>query len=171
MKILLFTEGTLLIEPTWVGLSSVEIVSIVKAGKKPRDFGVFVPVGNAVNKVRAWKQQGAEIIYLTSRTLPNEVEDIRDVLKRHKFPEGLFLFRQSGEQYKDVAERIMPDILIEDDYASDGGVADMTYPHLAPEIQRRIKSIVIPEFSGIDALPADTSKLMMFKSLILCESS
>lgn len=162
MKILLFTEGTLLMEPTWVGLSPQEIVAIVKAGMKPRHFGLYVPVGSAVTKLSSWKKQGASIIYLTSRTRPNEVDDIRNVLEKYAFPEGEFHFRQNGEQYKDIAERLLPDILIEDDYASDGGVADMTYPHLKPEIQQRIKPIIIPEFSGIDALPESLDELKVF---------
>ena len=159
MRILVFVEGTLLIEPTWVGLSNSEIVAIVKAGKKPREFYKFVPVGNAVRKLEIWKHQGGELIYLTSRTLPNEVDDIRNVLNKYKFPEGIFLYRKSGETYKDIAEREIPDILIEDDYASDGGVADMTYPHLDPEIKKKIISIVIPEFSGIDQLPENITDL------------
>ncbi|MCL4528198.1 MAG: hypothetical protein M1282_02150 [Chloroflexi bacterium] len=159
MRILVFIEGTLLIEPTWVGLSPSEIVAIVKAGKKPRDFSKFVPVGNAVRKLEVWTQQGGELIYLTSRILPNEIDDIRNVLKKYEFPEGIFLYRRDGEAYKDIAERVIPDILIEDDYASDGGVADMTYPHLNSETKKRIKSIVIPEFSGIDQLPDGLSEL------------
>ena len=143
----------MLIEPTWVGLSSSEIVTIVKAGRKPRYFYKFVPVGNAVRKLEIWKQQDCEIFYLSSRTLPNEVDDIRNVLVKYRFPAGTFLYRKYGEAYKDIAERIIPDILIEDDYASDGGVADMTYPHLNPEAKKKIISIIIPEFSGIDQLP------------------
>lgn len=163
MRILLFTEGTLLIEPTWVGLTPEEIVKIVKAGKKPRDFSKFIPVGSAVEKLSKWKEQGATLYYLTSRTLENEVSDIAAVLKNFNFPEGEFFYRKDQEQYKDIAERLVPDILIEDDYASDGGVADMTFPHMDPKIQKRVKSIVLPEFTGIDNLPDSLEELMKFE--------
>jgi len=68
-------------------------------------------------------------------------------------------FRQPGEAYHQVAERIRPGVLIEDDCESIGGEVEMTYPHLHSEAKARIKSIVILEFGGIDDLPNDLSEL------------
>lgn len=59
----------------------------------------------------------------------------------------------------DVAERVLPDILIEDDCESIGGEKEMTYPHIKPELKTRIKSIVIKEFCGLDHLPDEVSAL------------
>ncbi|MHA2246522.1 MAG: hypothetical protein ACXADY_16390 [Candidatus Hodarchaeales archaeon] len=41
------------------------------------------------------------------------------MLNKHHFPEGEIFFRQEGEEYKEIAEKVLPDILIEDDYERD----------------------------------------------------
>ncbi len=154
MRILIFTEGTIITHASAVGLSREATVRQVQDGEvSVSDYAACVPVGGAVDKLQTWKRQEAEIAYLTSRTTPNEVEDIQNVLRRHAFPEGELLVRREGEQYKDVAERIIPDLLIEDDCESIGGEVEMTYPHIKPELKEEIKSIVVKEFGGIDHLP------------------
>ena len=60
---------------------------------------------------------------------------------------------------KDVAESIKPDILLEDDCESIGGQAEMVYPHIQPELQQGIASIVVKEFEGIDDLPGAITDL------------
>ena len=86
--------------------------------------------------------------------------EIHNVLKKHNFPEGELLFRQKGEEYKDVAERVVPDILIEDDCESIGGIDEMSITHVKCEIRKKIKSIPVKEFGGIDHLPNNISGLM-----------
>lgn len=118
------------------------------------DYKNHIPVDNAVNKLNAWKKQKAEIYYLTSRTTPEEINNIRQVLIRHGFPDSQNLYyRKNGEAYKDVAERLLPNILVEDDCEGIGGEPEMTYPNIKPELKRKIKSIVVKEFGGIDHLP------------------
>ncbi len=34
-----------------------------------------------------------------------------------------------------------------------GGQTEMVYPHIQPELQQRIVSIIVKEFEGIDYLP------------------
>ena len=91
-----------------------------------------------------------------------DVETDQAVLRNHSFPEGQALFRRRDEQYHDVAERVLPDILIEDDCESIGGEKEMTYPHIKPELKAGIKSIVVKEFGGIDHLPEDLTELMSY---------
>lgn len=124
------------------------------------DFSSYLPAGQTVAKLNAWKNQGAEICYLTSRRIKPEIEIIKSILKKYQFPDyqNLF-FRRQGEEYKDVAERVMPDILIEDDCESIGGEAEMTYPHIRADLKPKIKSIVIKEFQGIDHLPNSVAEL------------
>ena len=153
MKIMVFTEGTVLTHEDWHGLSREEIVRRVKQGYPLLDFARSRPVGEAVAKLRQWQRQGASIFYLTSRVQANEIEAIRSVLRNYDFPAGPLFFRRHSESYHDVAERVLPDILIEDDCESIGGVAQMTYPHIRPEYKERIQSVVVKEFSGIDHLP------------------
>jgi len=59
-----------------------------------------------------------------------------------------------------VAERVMPDILIEDDCESIGGESEMTYPHIREDLKQKIKSIVVKEFQGIDHLPDSLTALI-----------
>ncbi len=159
MRILVFTEGTLLIHRDWIGLSREEMVERVRAGRGPGDYAGSVPVGGAAGKLHTWKRQGAEICYLTSRRTVDEVGDVQGVLIRHGFPAGELFFRLTGETYGQVAERIAPDVLIEDDCESIGGEQEMTYPQISPDARRRITPIVVKEFGGIDHLPDDLAML------------
>ncbi|RPJ27896.1 MAG: hypothetical protein EHM33_06370 [Chloroflexi bacterium] len=158
MKIMVFTEGTIFSHSNWLGLPREEIVQRVKDGERP-DYAGTIPIGNAAQKIQAWRNVGAEILYLTSRCSPDEVEQAWQILQRCGFPEGQLLFRLEEEEYKDVAERAQPDILIEDDCESIGGEIEMTYPHIRPEIKAGIISIVVKEFGGIDHLPDTLTEL------------
>ena len=160
MKILVFLHGTTIMHKNAVGHTREEIVKQVKDKEKSvHDYKSYVPVGGAVKKLQNWKKDGAEILYLTSRRKPEEIQQIQNVLKKFKFPDGQLLFRQKNEEYKDVAERIIPDVLIEDDCESIGGIDEMTITHVKPEIKKKIVSIPIKEFGGIDHLPDKISAL------------
>ena len=63
------------------------------------------------------------------------------------------MFRQGKQTYKDIAEAVLPDVLVEDDCESIGGAEQMTTTNVDAAIKRRIKSIVVPEYGGIDHLP------------------
>lgn len=162
MKIMVFTEGTIFTHSNWLGLAREEIVRRVKEGERP-DYAGTTPIGNAAGKLHGWSRAGAEIIYLTSHREPDEVEQVREVLQRYGFPTGEVLSRAHGEEYKDVAERSMPDVIVEDDCESIGGEIEMTYPRIRPEIKAGIISIVVREFGGIDHLPGNPSDLMRYK--------
>ncbi|MEW6408349.1 MAG: hypothetical protein AB1465_06715 [Patescibacteria group bacterium] len=163
MKILVFLHGTTIMHKNAVGHTREEIVKQVEAKEKSvHDYKSYVPVGNAVKKLQNWKKDGAEILYLSSHETAEDVEKDKFVLKKYGFPDGQVLFRQTGEQYKDIAERIMPDILIEDDCESIGGKDEMTITHVRPELKKKIKSIVVKEFSGLDHLPDKISALLKY---------
>lgn len=182
MKILIFTEGTIIMHGNAKGVSregaveqsklagiqqeertlSYDMKSLKKAEPgSPYDFTSYIPVGHATEKLMRWKKQGAEIYYLTSRRIKKEVEAIRTVLEKYSFPDANNLyFRHQGEDYKDVAEKLMPDILVEDDCESIGGEIEMTYPHIRPGLKAKIKPIIVKEFGGIDYLPDNISQLI-----------
>ena len=124
------------------------------------DYASYIPVGNAVEKLKSWQEQGAEILYLSSHETAEDVEKDRLVLEKYDFPKGQIFYRQNGESYKSIAERIMPNVLIEDDCKSIGGEKEMTITFVKPEIKQKIKSIVVKEFSGVDTLPNEISSLM-----------
>src|SRR3990167_10482372 len=118
MRILIFTEGTIIMQKNAVGHTRDEIVKQSKGffglfrDKSIHDYKSYIPIGNAVKKLQNWKKDGAEILYLTSRRKPEEIKQIKNVLKKFNFPDGRFLFRQKDEEYKDIAERVIPNILL-----------------------------------------------------------
>lgn len=114
------------------------------------DYSSYVPIGRAVEKIRQWQLAGHQIGYLTSRRKPEQIESIRQVLKKYDFPDGEIYYREGDESYADVAGRVMPDVLVEDDCESVCGEFDMTYPQIDPEKKKQIKSIPVKEFGGID---------------------
>jgi hypothetical protein len=160
MKILVFLHGTTIMHKNAVGHSRKERVKqVIDKDESLLDYASYVPIGEAPKKLQTWKNQGAEILYLSSHSTPQNIESDRLVLQKHGFPQGQLLFRQIGEEYKDIAERIMPDIIIEDDCESIGGEKEMVYPHIRQELKPKIKSIVVKEFGGIDHLPNKISAL------------
>lgn len=159
MKILIFTEGTILMHKTGLDVSREEtVLQVENKFSEVKNYETYVPIGNAVEKIKSWKSQGAEICYLTSRTTEKEINDIQNVLNKFSFPKGELYFRKENEQYKDVAEKVIPDILIEDDCESIGGTPEMTYPHIKDELKSKIKSIPVKEFGGIDHLSDNISE-------------
>ena len=163
MKILVFLHGTAIMHKKAIGHSREERVKqVLESDASVKDYASYVPVGNSAKKLLTWKEQGAEIIYLSSHESKEDVEKDKLVLKKFKFPPGEILYRKKGEQYKDIAERIMPDVLIEDDCESIGGKEEMTITHVKPELKKKIKSIVVKEFNGIDNLPDKISDLLKY---------
>ena len=123
---------------------------------KIKDFASYAPIGEAAKKIETWVEAGAEISYLTSGIKFLEIKQIKDVLKKFNFPGETVHARQEGESYKKVVEEIRPDVFVEDDCKSIGGV-DITTIHLNRDL--RINGIVVPEFAGIDFLPDDPEEL------------
>ena len=111
-----------------------------------------------VAKLRRWREQGADITYLSSHRSAADVAKDALVLEKHGFPPGRILAREPGESYGDVVERERPDVLIEDDCESIGA-GEMTYPQIRPDLRVRITSIVVPEFGGLDHLPDSPERL------------
>jgi hypothetical protein len=159
MKILVFTEGTIFTHREWHALSREETVRRVQAGERHAYRGIM-PIGNAAEKVRTWKQAGAEIAYLTSRCAPVEIKHVKEALIHYAFPAGELFYRRTGEEYKDVAERVRPDIIVEDDCESIGGEGEMTFPRIRSDMKEKIRSVVVKEFGGIDHLPDDILTLL-----------
>lgn len=143
-----------------LGHTREEIVKqVISKEKSVHNYSSYVPIKGAVKKLTCWSKNGADILYLTSRKKPDEIQQIRSVLRKQGFPDGNLLFRQNNEQYADVAEKIMPDILIEDNCESIGGKKEMTITNITPALRKKIKSIVVKEFNGISNLPNNLSEL------------
>jgi hypothetical protein len=160
---MVFLHGTTIMHRGAIGQSRAERVrQIEESEESVSDFATYVPIGQSQQKVRLWHSQGAEVMYLSSHRTAEDVEKDRAVLDAHRFPEGEVYFRQSDENYADVAEKVMPDILIEDDCESIGGEVEMTYPQISAFRRQSIKHIVVMEFEGIDHLPDDLEMLAAY---------
>lgn len=164
MRLLVFLHGTVLMHAGGVGVSRAERVAQVRA-KHPtvREYAAYVPVGEAVAKLRRWQDAGAVVDYLSSHRNPDDVALDALVLRTHDLPAGRVLACRPGESYGDVAGREAPDLLIEDDCESIG-VSQITYPQMPSAARARIKSIIVPEFAGIDHLPNDPQALLCWFS-------
>ncbi len=147
VTIMIFTEGTI--------LGPENILELYFHAR-------YVPIGGCVRKLRLWAEQGAEIVYITSRKSEKQVGTIRALLEKYGFPRVRLHYREKRESYKDVVERIRPDILIEDDCRSIGGQWQMCSTHVEPDLKSKIKSIVVKEFKGIDHLPDDLQELLVY---------
>jgi hypothetical protein len=89
-----------------------------------------------------------------------EIGKIKEILSLYNFPEGQLLHRSDGKEYQDVVEKNLPDILIEDDCESIGGLPMTVYPKIRSDIQKRVFLVSVREFVGIDDLPDDILDLI-----------
>ena len=145
MKILIFTEGTIL-KPS--------------SPDKAHDYKSYVAIGKAVEKVNGFVEQGAEVSFLTSRDKFLEIKAIQDVLKTAGFIPIKLHARREGEDYLSVVKAVMPDILIEDNCAS--LIEKEIISEKFPKQDLMIKAIVVNEFEGIDSLPDNIDQLPTF---------
>lgn len=163
MKILIFLQGTAIMHKSGIDKTREERVKQSQQREESvLDYENYVPVGNAVEKLKNWQSQGGEIFYLSSHESQEDVDKDKIVLDRSGFPGGSIYWRQNGETYAEVVEKTLPDILIEDDCESIGGEKEMTYPNIKPELKNKIKSIVVKEFEGMDNLPSELEKLKKY---------
>ncbi len=123
-------------------------------------FQNYVPVGNCVTIISRWHELGARICYCTSRK-GRHVGVIAKLLERYGLPGEKLYYRDRGQTYKDIVEAVKPDVLIEDDCKSIGGVRQMCITHVSPEVKKNINSVVVNEFEGIDHL--EDQSLRIFK--------
>jgi len=160
MKILIFLHGTVIMHKSADGKTREErVMQVLNSDPSVHDYISYIPVGNAVEKLKSWQSQGVEILYLSSHETAEDVGKDKSVLEKYSFPKGQVFYRQNEESYKNIAEKIIPDILIEDGYESIGGEKEMIITFVKPEIKPKIKSVVVKEFSGIDDLPNNLEDL------------
>jgi hypothetical protein len=160
-RLLVFLHGTTIMHAGGVGRTRAERAEQVRSGADPSvaDYAAYVPIGDAVGKLQRWREQGADITYLSSHRNPDDVAKDAAVLRGHGFPPGPVLARRAGENYGELVGRELPEVLIEDDCESIGA-AHVAYPQVRPDLQARITSIVVPEFGGIDHLPDSLPDLL-----------
>ncbi|MGH4137091.1 hypothetical protein [Clostridium sp.] len=160
MKILIFLHGTVIMHKNGLGKTREQRVQqVINNDPSLYDFISYIPIGTSDRKLGIWKKQGAEIIYLSSNKNLEDIKKDMFILKKYGFPKEQILFREGNLSYKDIAENIIPDILIEDDCESIGGRIQMVYPNISYSVKNKIKSIIVKEFSGIDNLPSDINEL------------
>jgi hypothetical protein len=142
-RIMIFTEGTILKPKSIFTLYS---------------HRSYIPIGNCVKIIEGWQLQDIDIVYCTSLK-KQQAQVIADLLKQYGFIGSRLYYRERGQQYKDIVEEVLPDILIEDDCRSIGGSWQMCITHIDKKVKDRIKSVVVKEFKGIDHLPTNLLEL------------
>ena len=125
VKLMVFLHGTSIMHAIAAGRPRAERV-LQSSQREPSvfDFASYVPTEAAVQKVRAWQREGAEICYLSSHRTPENVQLDRDVLAAHGFPAGPVFFREPGEGYAEVARRAGAEVIVEDNCESIGSKGD-----------------------------------------------
>ncbi len=134
MKIMVFIEGTTFHTKPLLFLFS-------KYGYKP--------IGSAIKIINSWYDKGYEI-YLCSYVRKTRRNFIKSILDFYGIKYTDILCRRKGEQYHEIVEQLRPDILIEDDCRSIGGQKNWCITKVKDDVKKNIKSIIVPEFSGID---------------------
>lgn len=136
MKIMIFAEGTTFD-------TKLPLCLFSKRG--------YRPIGNAVRIVNGWYDRGDEI-FLCSYLPRKRMRLIRSVVDFYGMRVTELLCRDKGERYADLVERVMPDVLIEDDCRSIGGLKECCITGVREELKRSIRSVIVPEFGGIDGV-------------------
>lgn len=139
MKIMIFMEGTTFYTKPLLFLFT--------------KFG-YKPIGNAVKMVNSLYEKGHEI-YLCSYVRKVRYNFIKTIVDFHGMNYTEILCRNKGETYGEIVEQLRPDILIEDDCKSIGGLKECCITYVKEEIKQNIQSIIVPEFAGIDGIVID----------------
>ena len=151
MKLLVFLHGTIIMHSSGVDKTHKERVEQSrKRDSSVLDYENYVPIGNAVEKLKQWQSQGHEISYLSSHESAEDAANDQSILDKYDFPKAPIHWRDNKQTYAQVAEKIMPDVLIEDDCESIGGEIETTYYHINPATKPKIRQILVKEFGGID---------------------
>jgi len=135
-KIMIFAEGTILKPKRNNFFSRINL-------------NTYVPIKNAREIIKSWQEIGYEIIYITSRKGNNAMK-MAILLDELSFVGSMVGYRQKGQSYATLIKEEQPDILIEDNCKSIGGEKHMCINQLDEELKKKIKSIVVNEFEGID---------------------
>lgn len=135
-KIMIFVEGTIL-KPKHNNIISRICINS------------YIPIGNAIDTLKKWQEEGYEVIYLTSLRGKKAMR-MAQHLDELGFTGSMVGYRQSNQDYATLIKEELPDILIEDDCLSIGGEEEMCYSLLSDEMKKRVKHIVVEEFKGID---------------------
>ena len=135
-KIMIFVEGTIL------KLKHNNFLSRIFVTK-------YIPIGNAIDIIKKWQEEGYEIIYLTSLK-GHKAMRMAQHIDEIGFTGSMVAYREKYQNYATLIKEEMPDILIEDDCKSIGGEENMCYNELSEELRNSIKHIKVKEFEGID---------------------
>lgn len=139
MRIMIFIEGTTFYTKPLLYLFT--------------EYG-YEPIGNAINIVNSWYDKGYEV-YLCSYVRKKRYKFIKTIVDFYGMKYTKILCRNKREQYSSIVERIKPDILIEDDCKSIGGLKKCCITNVKEEIKENIQSIIVPEYKGIDSILID----------------
>jgi hypothetical protein len=98
-------------------------------------------------------------VYLSSHRRADHLAADEQVVKRFGFPPGPVCGRRDGETYGELVSRLSPDLVVEDDCESIGGLDETIAAQLDQAARRSIPCLMLPEFGGFGHLPDDPAEL------------
>ena len=156
-----FLHGTAIMHATAAGVDRAErILQVRRRDPGVADFAAYIPTPGSAEKLAAWEQHGATIVYLSSHRRRDDISADESVIRRHGFPPGPVHAREEGEDYGALVARLGLDALVEDDCESIGGAAQTCAFQLSSTGRRPVRCVVLPEFRGLEALPDDPADLL-----------
>ncbi len=170
MKVLLYLHGTIIMHKSGGDKTPIERGNQVldPSDQTIFDFENYIPIGKANEILSNWSKNKNEVIYMSSHRNKKDMEKDIAVLKKYNFPLGKVLHREKFSGYKKLVKQEAPDVIIEDDCKCIGQwiknkypylpmpmvnwlkTREMVYPHLPNRLKKKIQSIVLEEFIGID---------------------
>lgn len=135
-KIMIFVEGTILRPKYDNFFSRINVTG-------------YVPIGDSINILKKWQEEGYEIVYLTSLSKRRAMNMARR-LDELGFTGSMVGYREKNQTYETLFKEERPDIFIEDNCKSIGGKEYMVSSTLSDKIKNEIKTIIVDEFKGID---------------------
>jgi hypothetical protein len=161
MKVGVFLHGTAIMHVAAAGVERDERVRQVRRrDPSVRDFASYIATPGTKEKLAAWQQHGATLIYLSSHRRHEDIRADQSVVRRNEFPAGPVHGRGDGEDYGALVDRLGLDVLVEDDCESIGGAAQTCAAQLSPAGGQSVRCVVLPEFSGLAGLPDNPAELL-----------
>ena len=161
MKVGVFLHGTAIMHAAAAGVERGERVQqVLRRDPSVSDFASYIPTPGTAAKLAAWARHGTTIVYLSSHRCRDGIRADESVIRRHGFPPGPVHGRHEGENYGSLVARLGLDALIEDDCESIGGATQTCAAQLNSAGTHSVRCIVLPEFSGLTALPDDPAGLL-----------
>ena len=121
----------------------------------------YIPIGNCIDKIISWSNQGFIISYATLKKNLENIERIKYFMETYNFPGNYLRYRNKYVGFKDIIEGGLPEIIIYDNkkkvtWKNDISICKHDFNN------EKMKQIVVKENEGIDSLPNSIRELLNY---------